>query len=118
MLSRLSFLSSHAALFLLRNAIAIPKLLYLLRTAPCSDSSELLNYDDLFRGALSSLLNVVLNTAAWYQASLPLRWGGIGIQSAHRLAPSVFMASAAGATLLHFFSKSCLAGCWRPPTRR
>lgn len=100
MLSRLSLLSSHAALFLLRNAFAIPKLLYLLRTAPCSDSSELLNYDDLLRGALSSLLNVELTTAAWDQASLPLRWGGIGVRSAHRLAPSAFMASAAGAAEL------------------
>lgn len=100
MLSRLSLLSSHAALFLLRNAFAIPKLLYLLRTAPCSDSSELLNYDDLLRGALSSLLNVELTNAAWDQASLPLRWGGIGVRSAHRLAPSAFMASAAGAAEL------------------
>src|SRR6202045_3343423 len=100
MLSRLSLLSSHAALFLLRKAFAIPKLLYLLRTAPCSDSSELLNYDDLFCGAVSSLLNVELSTAAWDQASLPLRWGGIGVRSAPRLAPSAFMASAAGATAL------------------
>ena len=33
MVTRLSFLPAHAALYLLRNAFAIPKLLYLLRTA-------------------------------------------------------------------------------------
>ena len=64
MVKHLSFLSSHAALFLLRNAFAIPKLLYTLRTAPCSDSDELANYDDTLRSALSLLLNVDLNVEA------------------------------------------------------
>ncbi len=96
MIARLSFLPSHAALYLLRNAFALPKLLYLLRTAPCSDSNELAQYDDVLRAALASLLNVELSTAAWDQASLPLRWGGIGVRSALRLAPSAFLASAAG----------------------
>ena len=100
MSARLSFLPSHAALYLLRNAFALPKLLYLLRTAPCSDSNELAQYDDVLRAALASLLNVELSTAAWDQASLPLRWGGIGVRSALRLAPSAFLASAAGAAEL------------------
>jgi len=34
------------------------------------------------------------------QATLPLRWGGIGVSSAHRLALSAFLASAAGVTEL------------------
>ena len=97
MVQRLSHLPSHAALFLLRNAFAIPKLLYTLRTAPCTVSDELVTYDDAPREALTTLLNIELNTAAWDQASLPLRWGGIGVRSAHRLAPSAFLASAAGA---------------------
>ena len=41
-----------------------------------------------------------MTSAVWSQASLPLRWGGIGVCSAHRLAPSAFLASAAGATEL------------------
>lgn len=60
-------------LFFLCNTFAIPKLLNLFRNAPCSDSCELLNYNDLLRGALSSLLNVELTAAAWDHASLPLR---------------------------------------------
>src|SRR5271163_2525669 len=100
MVGRLSLLPCHAALFLLRNAFAIPKLLYLLRTAPCSDSNELVKYDDTLRAALTSLLNVELTTAAWNQASLPLRLGGIGVRSAYRLAPSAFLASVAGAVEL------------------
>ena len=74
--------------------------IYTLRTAPCSDSDELVNYDDTLRAALTVLLNVELNEDAWDQASLPLRWGGIGVRSAHRLAPSAFLASAAGAAAL------------------
>ena len=34
LIKRLALIPSHAALFLLKNALAIPKLLYLLRTAP------------------------------------------------------------------------------------
>ena len=78
----------------------IPKLLYIFRTAPCSGSVELDHYDDSLRAALSSLLNIEMSPSVWNQASLPLRWGGIGVRSAHRLAPSAFLASAAGAAEL------------------
>jgi hypothetical protein len=98
MIKKLSFLPAHSALFLLKNAFAIPKLLYILRTAPCSISAELLHFDVIIRSTLSSLLNIELSSSAWNQATLPLRWGGIGVRSAHRLAPSAFLASAAGAT--------------------
>ena len=100
MTSRLSLLPAHAALFLIKNALAIPKLIYLLRTAPCAESTKLMLYDNMLKQSLSSLLNVEMTDAAWNQASLPVRWGGIGVRSAHRLAPSAFMASAAGAAEL------------------
>ena len=100
LIGRLSLLPAHAALFLLRNALAIPKLLYTLRTSPCSDSAELASYDATVKSALSSILNIDFSPPAWTQASLPLRWGGIGVRSALQLAPSAFLASAAGATEL------------------
>jgi len=100
MVGRLSFIPAHAALYLLRNALAIPKRLYILRTAPCAGNKELTKYDLSLRAALSSLLNIELSDNAWNQASLPLRWGGIGVRSAYRLAPSAFLASAAGVTAL------------------
>ena len=49
------------------------------------------------RSALSSLLNVDLSLLSWSQASLPVRWGGVGVRNAHQLAPFAFLASAAGA---------------------
>ena len=88
------------ALFLLRNALAIPKLLYTLRTSPCSDSAKLASYDATVKSALSSMLNIDFSPPAWTQDSLPLRWGGIGVRSVLQLAPSAFLASAAGATEL------------------
>ena len=99
MVGRLSLLPAHAALFLLTNAFSIPKLMYILRTAPCSDSNHLMVYDNILRSALASLLNIDMSIAAWDQATLPLRWGGIGVRSAYRLAPSAFLASAAGAAV-------------------
>ena len=46
------------------------------------------------------MLNIDLSEIAWNQASLPLRWGGIGVRSAHQLAPSAFLAFAVGAAEL------------------
>ena len=40
------------------------------------------------------------NDSAWLQASLPVRWGGIGIRRTVQLAPSAFLASAAGCSEL------------------
>ena len=97
MTTRLSLMPAHAALFLIKNALAIPKLIYIMRTAPCSQSTKLMTYDNTLKSSLASLLNVEMTDTAWNQASLPVRWGGIGVRSAHRLAPSAFLASAAGA---------------------
>ena len=41
LIKRLALIPSHAALFLLKNALAIPKLLYLLRTAPALTAQSL-----------------------------------------------------------------------------
>ena len=41
-----------------------------------------------------------LDDDRWLQASLPVRWGGIGVRGAVLLAPSAFLASAAGSSEL------------------
>ena len=43
--TRLRFMPGHDCLFLLRNIIAMPRLLYTLRTAPCTGSQELIEHD-------------------------------------------------------------------------
>ena len=86
---RLSKFSTQDALTLLKHAFAIPKVLYILRTAPSFLSPILKDFNCYLRSLLSDDL-------AWLQASLPVRAGGIGIQSAVQLGPSTYIASAAG----------------------
>ena len=97
---RLKLLHAHDALCLLRNAIALPKILYILRTAPCFSSSVLLDLDCLQRSLLEAICNVSLSDKSWSQASLPIRAGGLGIRKFAMLASSAFLASAAGSSLI------------------
>ena len=90
---RLQHLSSQDSLLLLRHSFSIPKVLYLLRTAPTFLSSGLATYDEVQRSILESITNVSLDDNAWTQASLPVRNGGLGIRSASVLAPSAYLAS-------------------------
>ena len=99
--TRLVHLHKQDALLLLRNAFAIPKILYVLRTAPCFYSTILETFDQELRSILSTVLNVSLdNNSTWTQATLPIASGGIGIRSSIQLAPSAFLASAAGSSTL------------------
>ena len=84
----------------LKNSLAIPKLLYLLRTSQCSDNPLLRQFDDTLRTGLITILNVDINKDQWLQASLPVGDGGLGIRSAEMLAPSAYLASAASTLLL------------------
>ena len=79
---------------LLRNSLAMPKLLYTLRTSPCAGNPLLTKFDETLRDGLSSVLNVQLTDDQWIQASLPVQNGGLG-RSACTLAPSAFLVSAA-----------------------
>ena len=102
--SRLRHLQAQDAIILLRHSFAIPKLLYSLRTSPCFSSPALASYDDELRSILSSLTNTCLDesSSAWTQATLLVSYGGLGIRSAVQLAPSAFLASAAGSSdLIH-----------------
>jgi hypothetical protein len=92
---RLEFMPSHDSLYLLRNVLSAPRLMYLLRTAPCTGSLELMKFDIVLRESLSITLNIDLDDDRWIQASLPVRWGGLGIRSVVSLAPSAYLASAA-----------------------
>ena len=92
---RLTLLHSQDALCLLRNVFSLPKFLYVLRTAPCFQSSILPDLDSLQRSLLEEICNIRLTEEAWLQASLPISAGGLGIRSFVSLAPSAYLASAA-----------------------
>ena len=97
---RLQHRNAHIAILLLRHSFAIPKLLYTLQTSPCFLSSNLALYDDRLRSIVGVITNIdfELNTRAWTQASLLVKYGGLGFRSAVQLAPSAFLASAAASS--------------------
>ena len=98
--NRLRYLHTHDAFCLLRHAFALPKVLYTLRTSPSFRSPHLKDFDLLLRSLLGDIANINItdNDMAWAQASLPVWSGGLGVRSATQLAPSAFLASAAGCT--------------------
>ena len=102
---RLQLLQVQDALLLLRHSYAIPKILYVLRSSPSYSSPCLEDYDGRLRNVLSEIMNIRLEPGpSWSQASLPVRVGGtlpvrvggIRIGNAVQLAPSAYLASAAG----------------------
>jgi hypothetical protein len=95
-IERLNLISAHDALVLLKNSLSAPKLQYTLRAACCKGRNLLAAFNNLLRSALYSIRNVTLSDQQWLQASLPVRAGGLGIRRVSSLAPSAFLASAAG----------------------
>jgi hypothetical protein len=87
---RLEQMPSHDSLYLLCNVLPALWLMYLLRSALHTNSPQLLLNNAVLRESLSSTLNFDLDDNRWYQASLPIRWGGPGIRSVNVLAPSAY----------------------------
>jgi hypothetical protein len=79
---RLKHLNTHDAFFLLKNCFSLPKRLYTLRCAPCVECPIIKQYDTLLRNTLQSILDVALDDTSWEQATLPVKRGGLGIQTA------------------------------------
>ena len=94
LLERLKLLDRHDALFLLKNCIAIPRLLYTLRTQRCLPHPLLAAYDSSLRRGLESILNTKTEDASWLQATLPVSSGGLGVRRATDLAEPAFLSSA------------------------
>ena len=62
MISELSVLDCHPALFLLRNCFSIPRLIYFLRSAPCYIEVDILNaFDSSIRSSADSICKVNLD---------------------------------------------------------
>ena len=60
-IKRLSTLQSHDALCLLKNPLAMPKLLYILRTSPCANNPLLQQFDMVLKNGIETVLNVQLS---------------------------------------------------------
>ena len=90
----LSHLHAHDALYLLKNCIAIPKLLHLLRCSPTwKTANRLQAFDNVLRSSLESTCNIRLDHNAWLQATLPTSKGGLGIRRSFDLSLPTFLSS-------------------------
>lgn len=99
-LGRLSLLAAHDALILLKASFSAPKMLHTLRCSPCGNHPSLAVFDDLLRKGICAISNLDLSDPQWLQASLPVKDGGLGVRRVTSLAPSAFLASAAGTETL------------------
>ena len=109
----LQSLTAHDSIILLRYSLAIPKLMYILRTAPCFLSSVLGEYDKCLCSIVSSITNVSMSVvdATWHQGSLPVWlvvWDlGVQLSWHHLLFWYQLLASATAATPFFQFILHC-----------
>jgi len=89
---RLSSLSAHDALILLKASFSAPKMMHTMRCSPCANHPALVEYDNLVRKVICAITNLDLSDLQWLQASLPVKEGGLGVRRVTSLAPSAFWA--------------------------
>ena len=77
MSDRLQLLDSHDALYILRHSLAIPKVNFFLRGAPCHKIPEVLDrYDQVLKASLEKILNKkMVQEDSWIQNTLPVARG-------------------------------------------
>ena len=93
MVDRVSDIDCHDAYFLLKDCLAIPKLLFFPRSAPLHESHKLLDLDTILKNGLTKVLNIDLDERKWRQLTLPVKMGGFGIRSVTDIALPAFISS-------------------------
>ncbi|CAK1589334.1 unnamed protein product [Parnassius mnemosyne] len=87
-------LNPHIALTILKYCLLVPRFTYLLRSSPVWKCSDILqDIDNNLKIAIEKILNLTLNTTAWTQATLPIKFGGIGVRNLSSVALPAFLAS-------------------------
>ena len=85
--------------YLLRHSCNASRMTYLSRTTPLRHCrAALLSFDDGLRHAFQVSLGFSLSPNAWAQAVLPLRHGGLGLQSAAAVADAAYLGSQVATT--------------------
>lgn len=94
LISRLDGLPAHQALFILKNCLAIPRMMHLLRSSPCWLFKDKLNeFDKMIKLSAENITNVKFDDDAWLQCSLPIKKGGLGLILTTDVASSAFISS-------------------------
>jgi len=93
-IENLELIEPHQEFFILKNCLSIPKLIYLLRRAPCFKCKEKLEvFDTAIKTNMEKICNVSFGNENWSQASLPIRHAGLGLCSAADLSLPCFLSS-------------------------
>ena len=101
MSDRLEKIDQHEAFTILRCALSLPKLLYLLRSSLAYKcTTALQDFDETMRRTLCKIVNIELPEDSWVQATLPIAMGGIGLRCATHVALPAFLASTASSSRL------------------
>jgi len=91
-IENLKLTEPHQAFFILKNCLSIPKLMYLLRSAPCFKCKEELEvFDTVIKTNMEKICNVSFGEENWSQASLPIRHAHLGLRSAADLSLPCFL---------------------------
>ena len=91
---RIKALDAHTGLFLLSHYCSAPRLNYLMRSSPTFyQSPSLIEIDNIVREAATAVTNVTIEKNGWRQASLPTRFGGLGIRRVETLALPCYISS-------------------------
>ena len=94
MTHRLQQLDKHTGFFVLKNALPLLRLLFLLRSSPCyRHSDDLAPYDECTRNTSVLICNVQFDDTVWKQARLPVSFGGLCFRSADDLFIQAYLSS-------------------------
>src|SRR6267154_1566176 len=97
---RLARMAAHEAFFLLKTSFAVPRLQYMLRCAPAFASTALGEMARVIKDVLVTVLNIELEGDSYTQASLPVRWGVLGVRDVQSLAASSYASSTCATSAL------------------
>ena len=87
-------INPHMALSIIRCCTFVPKFTYVMRCSHLWKFENLLNsLDNILKEKLCEILNCPLDDTSWCQASLPIRFGGLGIRKTSSVALPAFLAS-------------------------
>ncbi|XP_045784576.1 uncharacterized protein LOC123880480 [Maniola jurtina] len=91
---KLGALNSHIAFSILKYCLFVPKLIYILRASPIWKFPGLLdNMDATLKSTLEQILNLTFDEHSWNQATLPVKYGGIGVRKISSVALPAFLSS-------------------------
>jgi hypothetical protein len=96
LLHKAELLSRHVTYTLIKNCLFIPKFNFLLRTTPFWKFSNYVNSSSSLKSSLERILNLRLTDLQWYQFTLPIRFGGLGIRRISDICLPAFLSSIYG----------------------